>query len=60
MNAIIAFLNFFKGVISKLLHELSKLKNSVTEDTNALLVVVAFIGFIAFSNYKEKHISESN
>jgi len=53
-------LNFFKGVISKLLHELSKLKNSVTEDTKALFVVVAFIGFIAFSNYKEKHISESN
>ena len=59
MNPIIVFLDFFKGIISKLLHELSKLKNSVTEDTKALLVVVAFIGFIAFSNYKEKNISES-
>jgi glycerol-3-phosphate acyltransferase PlsY len=60
MNIVISFLDFFKGIVSKLLHELSKLKNSVTEDTKALLVVVAFIGFIAFSNYKEKHISESN
>jgi hypothetical protein len=59
MNPIIVFLDFFKRRISKLLHELSKLKNSVTEDTKALLVVIAFIGFISFSNYKEKQISES-
>ena len=58
MNGVIALLDFFKSIISKLLRGLSNLKNSVTEDTKALLVVIALIGFISFSNYKEKQSNE--
>lgn len=54
MNIVISLLDFFKGIVSNLLRELSKLKNNVTEDTKALLVVIVFIGWISFSNYKEK------
>jgi hypothetical protein len=60
MNIIISFLDFFKGIVSKILRMFSQLKNNVTEDATALLVVIAFIGWISFSNYKEKQASESN
>ncbi len=60
MNGVFAFLDFFKGIVSKLLREVSKLKNRVTEDTKALLIVIAFIGFIAFSNYREKEKETSD
>lgn len=58
MNTIISFLDFFKGIVSKLLREINKLKNGVTEDAKALLVVIVFIGWISFLNYKEKQINE--
>lgn len=58
MNIVISLLDFFKGIVSNLLRELSKLKNNVTEDTKALLVVIAFIGWISFSNYKERQAIE--
>jgi hypothetical protein len=58
MNIVISFLDFFKWIVSKLLRGLSKLKNSVTEDAKELLVVIALIGFISFSNYKEKKSNE--
>jgi len=58
MNSVISLLDFFKSIVSKLLRGLSKLKNSVTEDAKALLVVIVLIGFISFSNYKEKQINE--
>ncbi len=58
MNIVISFLDFFKGIVSKLLRGLSKLKNSVTEDAKELLVVIALIGFISFSNYNENQINE--
>lgn len=58
MNIVISFLDFFKGIVSKLLRGLSKLKNSVTEDAKELLVVIALIGFISFSNYKENQSNE--
>jgi len=60
MNIIIIFLDFFKGIVSKLLQLFSNLKNTVTEDRKALLVVIAFIGFIAFSNYREKETEKEN
>ena len=53
-SKIFTFLDFFKSIISKLLREFTKLKNNVTEDTKALVIVVVFIGWVAFSNYKEK------
>lgn len=58
MNGVISLLDFFKGIVSKLLRGLSKLKNNVTEDTKALLVVIVLIGFISFSNYKENQSNE--
>lgn len=54
MNAVISFLEFFKGIVSKILRVFSQLKNNVTEDAKALLVVIAFIVWIAFSNYREE------
>jgi hypothetical protein len=58
MNPIIVFLDVFKRIISKLLHDISRLKNGVTDDVKALLVVIAFIGWISFSNYKERQAIE--
>ena len=39
----------------KLVAVLAKFKNTISEDSKALIIVVAFIGWIAVSNYKDKH-----
>lgn len=49
-------LNFFKNVVSKIY----KLSDRITEDSKGLVIVVAFIAFIAVSNYKERSVPKPN
>ena len=50
-HTVLQLLNYVK----KLVAVLAKFKNAINEDSKALIIVVAFIGWIAVSNYKDKH-----
>jgi hypothetical protein len=41
--------------IKKIVAGLARYKNAVSEDSKALVIILAFIGWIAVSNYKDKH-----
>ena len=41
--------------VKKIVAVLAKYKNAVSEDSKALLIILAFIGWIAVSNYRDKH-----
>ena len=43
------------NAIKKIVAALAKFKNSISEDSKGLFVVLVFIGWIAVSNYKDKH-----
>jgi hypothetical protein len=43
------------NAVKKMVAVLTKFKNTISEDSKALIIVVAFIGWIAVSNYKDKH-----
>jgi len=46
--------------IKKIVAGLAKYKNAVSEDSKALLIILAFIGWIAVSNYKDKRGTSSD
>ena len=50
-QAVLKILNAAKKMVAVL----AKFKNTISEDSKALIIVVAFIGWIAVSNYKDKH-----
>jgi hypothetical protein len=50
-HTVLKILNYVK----KLVAVLAKFKNAINEDSKTLIIVVAFIGWIAVSNYKDKH-----
>jgi hypothetical protein len=50
-DAVLRILNSVK----KLVAVLAKFKNSVSEDSKALIIVLALVGWVAISNYKDKH-----
>ncbi len=52
-SCILYVLNFFKSTVSKLYNLFSK----ITEDSKGLVIVIAFIAFIALSNYKERRVT---
>lgn len=52
-SCILYILNFFKNMVSKIY----KLSDTITEDSKGLVIVIAFIVFIAVSNYKERSVN---
>lgn len=46
--------------VKKIVAVLAKYKNAVSEDSKALLIILAFIGWIAVSNYKDKRATNNS
>jgi hypothetical protein len=52
-SCILYILNFFKNTVSNLY----RLSSKITDDSKGLVIVIAFIVFIAISNYKEGRVT---